>query len=430
MRSRTTLSLSGLWRSGSSAPSARRRAATAVAGVTLLALGASACASSGSGGSSTTAAGGKSATIKVAYLGDQSGSLASTFGPELSGVHAFVDYYNAHGGLSGHKLALTVYDDQSSSSAVSSNARLAGQQGADVIITQDAYFDSAASYLQSTGIPVFGAGITAGFYGKSKTTFFSPVGDWIDYTSDAGMKFFVQKGLKKIAVVTDANPGNTIAGHEVAKAVPLVGGTLVYSDYSVDDTNTASLLALAQRLKNAGAQAMLANMYGTAAPELQADLNQVGAHAVVLSDSTGFDPAVTKQFGATINGLLGEQNGATALNSSVPPIKTYLAAMKQYEPSGDPYNASNLFGWYAMTLFGGAVQQLGSKAPTPANIVAAGNSIKNYTADGMLQPISFPAMHDTLAPCLSLAQVTNGQFKIVSGSGSNFLLCGTPVGNS
>jgi hypothetical protein len=48
----------------------------------------------------------------------------------------------------------------------------------------------------------------------------------------------------------------------------------------------------------------------------------------------------------------------------------------------------------------------------------------------MLQPISFPAMHDTLAPCLSLAQVTNGQFKIVSGSGSNFLLCGTPVGNS
>jgi branched-chain amino acid transport system substrate-binding protein len=430
MKSRTTLSLSGLWRSGTSAPSARRSAATAVASVTLLALGASACASSGSGGSGTTAAGAKSATIKVAYLGDQSGALASTFGPELSGVHAFVDYYNAHGGLSGHKLALTVYDDESSSSAVSSNARLAGQQGADVIITQDVYFDSASSYLQSTGIPVFGAGITAGFYGKSKTTFFSPVGDWIDYTSDAGMKYFVQKGLKKIAVVTDANPGNTIAGHEVAKAIPLVGGKLVYSDYSVDDTNTASLLALAQRLKSAGAQAMLANMYGTAAPELQADLNQVGAHAVVLSDSTGFDPAVTKQFGTTINGLLGEQNGATPLNSSVPPIKTYLAAMKQYEPTGDPYNASNLFGWYAMTLFGGAVQHLGSKAPTPANIVAAGNSIKNYTADGMLQPISFPAMHDTLAPCLSLAQVTNGQFKIVSGSGSNFLLCGTPVGNN
>ena len=80
MESRTTLSLSGRWRSGTSAPSARRRAATAVAGVTLLALGASACASSGSGGSSTTAAGAKSATIKVAYLGDQSGSLASTFG--------------------------------------------------------------------------------------------------------------------------------------------------------------------------------------------------------------------------------------------------------------------------------------------------------------------------------------------------------------
>jgi branched-chain amino acid transport system substrate-binding protein len=430
MKSHITRSLSGLCLSGTLAPSTRRRAAAVTACVTLFALGASACASSSDGGSSTTAAGAKSATIKIAYLGDQSGALATTFGPELSGVHAFVDYYNAHGGLSGHRLVLSVYDDQSSSSAVLSNARLAVQQGANVIVTQDPYFDSAAPYLQSTGIPVFGAGITAAFYGKDKTTFFSPVGDWIDYTSDAGMKFFVQKGLKKIAVVSDANPGNTIAAHEVAKAVPLVGGTLVYSDYSVDDTDTASLLALAQRLKAAGAQAMLANLYGTAAPELQADLNEAGAHAVVLSDSTGFDPAVTKQFGTTINGLLGEQNGATPLNSAVPPIKTYLAAMKQYEPSGDPYNASNLFGWYAMTLFGGAVQRLGTKAPTSANIVAAGNSIKNFTADGMLQPISFPAMHDTLAPCLSFAQVTNGQFKIVSGSGTNFLLCGTPVGNN
>ncbi|MFY9890169.1 MAG: ABC transporter substrate-binding protein [Streptosporangiaceae bacterium] len=430
MKSHITRSLSGLWRSGTLAPATRRRAVAAVACVTLCALEASACASSSNGGSSTTAAGAKSATIKLAYLGDQSGALATTFGPELSGVQAFVDYYNAHGGLYGHKLVLSVYDDQSSSSAVPSNARLAVQQGADVIISQDPYFDSAVPYLQSTGIPVFGAGITAGFYGKDKTTFFSPEGDWIDYTSDAGMKFFVQKGLKKLAVVSDANPGNVIAAHEVAKAVPLVGGTLVYSNYSVDDTNTASLLALAQRLKIAGAQAMLANLYGTAAPELQADLNQIGAHAVVLSDSTGFDPAVTKQFGTTIDGLLGEQNGATPLNSTVPPIKIYQAAMKQYEPSGDPYNASNLFGWYALTLFGGAVHLLGAKAPTYANIVAAGNSIKNFTADGMLQPVSFPEMHYTLAPCLSFAQVINGQFKIVSGSGANFLLCGTPVGDN
>lgn len=116
--------------------------------------------------SSTTAAGAESATIKIAYLGDQSGALATTFGPELSGVHAFVDYYNAHGGLSGHRLVLSVYDDQSSSSAVLSNARLAVEQGADVIVTQDPYFDSAASYLQATGIPVFGAGITAGFTAK------------------------------------------------------------------------------------------------------------------------------------------------------------------------------------------------------------------------------------------------------------------------
>ena len=46
-------------------------------------------------------------TIKIGYLGPQSGALASTFAPQLSGVQTFVKYWNDKGGVNGHKLDLT-----------------------------------------------------------------------------------------------------------------------------------------------------------------------------------------------------------------------------------------------------------------------------------------------------------------------------------
>src|SRR5580658_8922598 len=99
------------------------------------------CASSGGGGGSTTSK--TSSVINVAYLGDQSGTLATTFGQQIIGVKAFVSYYNAHGGLDGHQLKLSVYDTQSNASSVLSDARLAVENGADAMVSQDVYFGSA-----------------------------------------------------------------------------------------------------------------------------------------------------------------------------------------------------------------------------------------------------------------------------------------------
>jgi hypothetical protein len=250
------------------------------------------CASSGgsSGSGSSGSGGSASAPIKIAYLGPQSGSLASTFGGGVIGAQTFVSWYNAHGGLDGHKLDMTVYDDASNPSTVLSNARLAVQNGAQAIISADVYFDSAASYLKAQNIPVFGAGITPGFYGADKQMFFSQEGNWIGFESDAQIKYLVSKGMKNIAVVSDPNPGNAVAAHAVTKGVTLGGGKLLYTNYAVDDTSSAALLSLAQRLAGMKAQAVYTNFYGTAAPQLQADLAQVNSKAVVVGGARGGGP--------------------------------------------------------------------------------------------------------------------------------------------
>ena len=304
--------------------------------------------------------------------------------------------------------------------------RLAVEQGAKAIISNDVYFDSAANYLKQQAIPVFGAGITPGFYGADKTMFFSQEGNWIGYESDAQMKYLVSKGLTQIAVVSDANPGNSVAAHAVAKAVGIAGGKLIYNNYTVDDTSSAALLALAQRLASDGAQGVYTNFYGTAAPQLQADMNQVHSKALVIAGSIGVSPAIPQQFGSTINGLLSEVFSATWYNPSIPSVQTFTSAMKQYSPS-NVQNAEALAGWANMLMFAGAIQQLGSDAPTPQNITKAGNTLTNYTGQGMFPPVSFPADHTQLNPCFSLAQIVAGQWKIVTGNATNPFACGVAV---
>jgi branched-chain amino acid transport system substrate-binding protein len=362
----------------------------------------------------------------LGYLGPQSGVLQSTFAPQLDGVQAFVKYWNDKGGLNGHKLDISVYDTQSNSSAVLASARKAVGDGVQAIISNDVYFDTAAPYLAEQKIPVFGFGISLGFYGPDKQTFFSPMGNWIAFQSDVGMKYLVDQGHKKIAVLSDPNPGNANAAHAVAKAVKNVGGELIYENYGVDDTNSAALLAVAQAAKDKGAQAVYTNFYGPAPAQLQANLNQINASAIVLNGSLGFSPDIPKQFGSAVEGLTSEVFTATWLSPNIPGVKDYIDAMTKYAPAS-LQNNSALVGWATMLLFGGTIDKVAGDAPSRENIAAAANTLKKFDGNGLMQPVTFPDMHESMAPCMSFGQVKSGEWKLTAGTDTNPFLCGTPT---
>jgi branched-chain amino acid transport system substrate-binding protein len=413
--------------SGSSATTASGAAATTAASAATTSGGSAAttAASSASSGPASSVASDGS-TIKIGWLGPQSGALASTFAPALTGVQTYVKFWNDQGGVNGHKLDLSVYDTQSNSSAVLASARKAVGDGVQALISNDVYFDTAAPYLAENKIPVFGFGISLGFYGPDKQTFFSPMGNWIAFQSNVGMKYLVDQGHKKIAVLSDPNPGNANAAHAIANAVPTVGGELIYTNYGVDDTNSGALLAVAQAAKDAGAEAVYTNFYGTAPAQLQANLNQIDAKAVVLNGSLGYSPDIPKQFGSSVEGLTSEVFTATWLSPTIPGVKSYMDAMTKYAPDS-LQNNSTLTGWATMLLFGGAIEKVAGQAPSRDNIAAAANTLKNFDGDGLMQPVTFPDMHESMAPCMGFGQVKSGAWKLTAGTDSNPFLCGTPV---
>jgi branched-chain amino acid transport system substrate-binding protein len=401
-----------------------------------LALAAAACGgdddSSGQASATTAASakGGRIAsdgsTIKIGYLAPLSGALAPTFAPTLEGIETYVRYWNDRGGVNGHQLELSVYDTRSNASAVLAGARRAVGDGVQALISNEVYFDTAAPYLAEPKVPVFGFGITLGFYGPDKETFFSPMGNWIAYQSNVGMQYLVDRGHTKIAVLSDPTPGNANAAHAIANAVATVGGELVYENYGVDTSNAGALLAVAQRAKEAGAQAVYTNFFANAPAQLQANLNQIDANAIVLNGNLGFSPDIPEQFGPAVEGLTSEVFTATWLSPKIPGVRSYVEAMQQHAPDMLENNSA-LIGWATMVLFGGALKRLGADEPTWENIAAAANTLRDFDGNGLIQPVTFPDMHESMAPCMGFGQIQGGEWKLTAGTETDPFVCGTPV---
>jgi branched-chain amino acid transport system substrate-binding protein len=353
-----------------------------------------------------------------------SGQLASTFAPVKGGVTAFVDYYNAHGGLEGHHLDLQVYDDASSPSQTLANARLAVSNGDQVLVGQEYLLSSAVPYIQAQNVPFFGFGLTPNFFGADKKNFFSFTGNFITAATDTVYRFLIQnQHLTNIALVSDSQPANAETLPALKPIVLSLGGKVPYYNAAVDDTNSASLLALAEKLKSTDTQFVWTDFVGYAPAQLQADLAQIGSKILVGTGIIGFDPQVPKQFGSAANGLEAVLFSASWINPQVPGVQTYLSAMNQYAPSLTE-NQQALYGWDAMLNLQGALQALGSKPPTRTNILTAGNTLQNFTAGGMLSPVSFPQFHTVPTPCEVFGQLQNGQWTRISGTPTAPTFCG------
>jgi branched-chain amino acid transport system substrate-binding protein len=380
-------------------------------------------ASSGAAGSSGSS-GSNGAAIKIGLMDDLSGPIASTFSPVKAGVTAFVDYYNAHGGLYGHHLDLSVYDDASSPSQTLANARLAVANGDQVLVGQEYLLSSAVPYIQSQNVPFFGFGLTPNFFGADKLNFFSFVGNLITAATNTLYKYVIQEQhYTNISLVSDSAPANAETMPALKQIVLSMGATVPYTNYAVDDTNSASLLALAEKLKSTDTQFVYTNFLGYAAAQLQADLTQIGSKIVVATGIIGFDQQVPKQFGSAANGLEATLFSASWVNPDVPGVQTYESAMSQYQPAQE-YNQQALYGWDAMVNLGGVLQILGSKPPTRANIVTAGNTLTGFTGNGILQPVNFPAFHTEPALCDVIGQLQGGTWKSLTGTSTNPFYCG------
>jgi ABC-type branched-subunit amino acid transport system substrate-binding protein len=355
-------------------------------------------------------------------LTSESGPFAAVTGGSVNGANAFAASVNKQGGVDGHQLIIKAFDDAGSSTQSLASARAAVAQGVSALVVDSYVLTSAEPYLQSAGIPVVGSDVDPGFAAGKE--FFSIFGDTFSVAPVQAVESYYMSTVlhaNKIAYVSNNTAGLVQAMQAyVAVGKDYFSETPVYTNYNVDKTNNTALLSVAQAIKSSGAQAVLGYLTGTEGPQLQVDLNNIGAKVTVIGTEDG-NPTVPSQYGSAVNGYTYAAVVTPVTATDDPGIQQYISAMG----ASSPYLQTGEAAYAAVALIAAAITNADAAGQpvTSATIAAQLDKLDKETAGGLLAPLSYPQDHTQFANCYAYEQVQDGKWVRTSGTPANPFVC-------
>jgi ABC-type branched-subunit amino acid transport system substrate-binding protein len=320
----------------------------------------------------------KNKTITLGVLTPLSGPAALIGKPLTAGQQAYFSYLNAHGGISGWKVALDVKDDQY-------NPQLHVQDYNQIV-------NNVAFIGQSLGSPTTQAietqaqqgSVILGTAAQSSAFVNQSVNAVIGtpYAIDVANAMYylthtLGKANAKVGIVyqNDAYGADGMKGYLAAKAAYHFDD-VAHASYAVTDT---SFTSQALAMKNAGAQYVVVTAIPTAAATLIGTAAAIGYHpqwilqgpawSEYLMTSTGAaggkpTPVEKALVGAWVLGFAAAWGDTT-----VPGMSQFLAIQKQYDPTQVPD------GYY---MYGYCMAEMEAK------LLAKAIAGKNLTRAGLL----------------------------------------------
>jgi branched-chain amino acid transport system substrate-binding protein len=359
-------------------------------------------------------------TILVDWIYDQTGPLQPVNYP--GGVIAAVDALNASGGIKGAKIVLKKYDGQSTAAGTLNAARRAiGDHPAGVIL-QSILGYTAIPALQAAGIPTVGWGAVPGEATPANSDFFSATGDIGTHNSDVWLQALISRGLTKIALVSGTLEAPDI--NLLQKLAPAAGANIVYFNAGLpEEADAPTQLSVAQAIANSGAQGVV--IFGcTNCQTIAVDLNQLGAKVTTIQTSA-FGPAVIKQYGKSANGMAFSIVMANPYEKGNPGIAAYRKAMEKFGQKEQEFTTYAIVFYAATQMLIDGLKKAGAPYSN-AKVIAAMNSFKNYTANGIIPNATFGSgpnsWHNIGSNCMSSAEIRNGKW-VSLNNGKNPWVC-------
>jgi branched-chain amino acid transport system substrate-binding protein len=351
-------------------------------------------ASTSSGSAAVSAAPGSAAT-EVAPGGDiVVGSVITQSGPvnfahEAATVRAWVAWLNAKGGVNGHKLRMILYDD--GLDPVRSEAqfrRLVEQDKVIAIVGSFAPLGEAkaTAILEKAGVALVPASGAYAGQENSPIAFFSAGTN--EENAVANCKNSLRHGEKKVAMVYVEQEIVTRQINSFKSCITRNGGEVVLDEkvqLGQPDYTTTAL-----RLRSSGAQRVFLQIAQNAFPQLWRAMDRQGIRGM---RSTGFydDPFLLDYEGPASEGYMVEAVDQPPHVDS-PAMRELKAAVARYEP-GTQLNAYDVEKWVMGNLFVEAAKRAGNDL-TRRRILQEVERTKNFTADGLIAPITYgPKKH-------------------------------------
>lgn len=332
------------------------------------------------------------APIEIQAILSLTGAAAFLGKSEQSALALTEDQVNKNGGIAGRPVKFVVQDDQT-------NAQVAVQlfngltaKGVPLVIGPTLTGScGAVAALAKDGPLVYC--LSPGFHPDKGTWGFS----WGPITTDLvaiNIRYYRERGLKKIALLTSTDASGQDGEHSVDAALALPENkdvTLVAREhYAVSDLSVAAQIS---RIKESGAQAMIA--WGTGAPigTVFHAISDSGLDIPVGVSASNLLYTIMKQYGAFLpKQLVSAAFGAVAYDSL--PNGAVKNAVRQYVDAfktvGVRADASQVIGWDPAWIIVSAYKKLGPNA-TAAQLKDYIGNLRGYAgATGMYDFIDVP----------------------------------------
>ncbi len=373
--------------------------------------------------SSAPPAGAATATpIQVYDICSCTGPLAATAKQTSPTLQAWASWVNAHGGLNGHKVILTVADDQTSPGIAITDIQHAIQVQHVAAIFDNSNVDSDwASVASTAGVPIIGGSDSDLSYNNLDT--FTP-GPTLNYGITGqmiGVSHLTSE--KKEAIFYCVESAVCASETNVASIVgPRYGVNLVYkAGISFSAPNYAAPCLAA---KSAGAKVIEVADAAQIQEKAASDCSQQGWTPIQVASTTSSSMATNSLFEGMIS---SQQNIPYFVHNAA--TKTYWSALDKYAPTlkADPnFGEQSVIAWVMGALLQDAVK---AAAPSSTTTVTPGivkkglyNLPANDNLGGMApQAIKFVKGQYSNRSCWFFLSVKNGKFV---WSNSQKPLCG------
>jgi branched-chain amino acid transport system substrate-binding protein len=291
----------------------------------------------------------------------QTGRFAEPAGRQVNSIKMWVEQVNARGGLLGRKIKLVLLDDKSDTqTAVKLYEKLITEDKVDVLLApySSAITEAVANVNERYKMPFVAYGAASSpIWEKGRKHIFSIVAIAEDYQKGA-VHLAKQIGVKKVAIIGEDSLFPRQSGIGAKQWSDKLGIQVVLQEnYPQKQTDFTALL---QKIKAAGAEAILSNSYFADAAAQVRQMRELNLNFRLFSSTVGPGlPKFAEQLGPTAEYVLGFSQWEPLPDVlKHPGMKEYIAEYEKRYGEKPNYHAGGAYG--ALQVTEAAIKKAGA----------------------------------------------------------------------
>ncbi len=291
----------------------------------------------------------------------QTGQYAEPAGRQVNSIKLWIDEVNGRGGLLGHKVVVRLLDDKSDTqTAIKLYEKLITEDKVDLLLApySSGITEAVANVNERYKMPFVAYGAASSpIWEKGRKYIFNIVAVAEDYQKGA-VHLAKQIGVKKIAIIGQDSLFPRQAGKGAKDWAKKLGIDVVLEEnYPPKQTDFTALL---QKIKAAGAEAVISNSYFADAAAQLRQMRELNVNFTLYSSTVGPGlPNFPEQLGNTAEYVLGFSQWEPLPHVfKLPGMKEYIEAYEKRFNEKPNYHAGGAYG--ALLVTEAAVKKAGS----------------------------------------------------------------------